>query len=214
MSAKERELTTPTSNSELQRWNERFSAPGYLFGKNPSAFLASQAHWLDAGSRALSIADGDGRNGVWLAKQGLSVVSVDFSAIALEKAAALAKLEDVSIETIEADITSWDWPEAAFDIVVAIFFQFAAPEVRGRIFNGIKSALRPNGLLLLQGYRPEQLDYGTGGPPHRENMYTEALLREAFGDMEFLHFTSHDTVIEEGAGHNGMSALVDLVARK
>ena len=78
----------------------------------------------------------------------------------------------------------------------------------------MKRALKPGGTLLLHGYRPKQLEYGTGGPPHAENMYTEDLLRAAFGDMEILSIESYDREIEEGSGHSGMSALIDRVARK
>lgn len=203
------------SDPQLDRWNQRFStADGYLFGTEPAAFLASQKAALPASGRALAIADGEGRNGVWLARQGLSVVSMDFSPIGQEKARKLAAEAGVEIETIQADIFTWDWPEAEFDLVAGIFFQFADPDQRAGIFAGIRKTLKPGGTLILQGYRPEQVDYGTGGPKQRENMYTEALLRDAFGDWEIVHLRSHDSEVDEGEGHVGMSALIDLVARK
>lgn len=203
------------SDPQLDRWNQRFTdADDYLFGRTPSAFLESQKDVLPASGRALAIADGEGRNGVWLAQQGLSVVSMDFSPIGQAKARKLAAEAGVEIEAILADIFTWDWPEAEFDLIAGIFFQFADPDQRAGIFAGIRKALKPGGILILQGYRPEQVDYGTGGPPQRENMYTEELLREAFGDWEILHLHSHDSEVAEGEGHVGMSALIELVARK
>ena len=101
-----------------------------------------------------------------------------------------------------------------FRSIVAIFIQFAAPEQRARLFAGMQQALKPGGLLLLEGYRVEQLAYGTGGPKDIENLYTAELLRNAFADLEILHLAEYDAPIEEGSGHRGMSALVDLVARK
>jgi len=202
------------TNEALTRWNERFSAPGYLFGTAPNRFLASAKHLLVPGQRALAVADGEGRNGVWLAQQGLAVTSVDFSPVALAKARQLAEQSGVAIETIEADLAGWEWPSAAFDVVVAIFVQFAPPPMRARMFAGMKAALKPRGLLILEGYRPEQVDYGTGGPPNREHMYTKELLETSFADMEILHLKEYDAVIEEGSGHNGRSALIDLIARK
>lgn len=202
------------TNEALARWNERFSAPGYLFGTAPNRFLASAKHLLMPGQRALAVADGEGRNGVWLAQQGLSVTSVDFSPVALAKARQLAEQAGVAIETIEADLADWAWPSAAYDVIVAIFIQFAPPPLRARLFAGMKAALRPRGLLLLEGYRPEQVDYGTGGPPNREHMYTREMLEAAFADMEILHLKEYDAVIEEGTAHNGRSALIDLIARK
>ncbi len=202
------------ANEALTRWNERFSAPGYLFGTAPNRFLAAQKDRLMRGQRALALADGEGRNGVWLARQGLAVTSIDFSPVALAKARELAKQAGVSIETIEADLGAWAWPEGAFDLVVGIFFQFAPPPVRARIFAGIERTLTPGGLLILEGYRPKQLEYGTGGPPHAENMYTRELLESAFPAMEVLHLAEYDAVIEEGTAHSGLSALIDFVARK
>lgn len=203
-----------STNPELDRWNERFSAEEYLFGTAPNAFLSRQRSWLRPGQRALAIADGEGRNGVWLAEQGLDVLSIDFSPVALEKAQQLAAKRGVPLRTGLADLERWDWEPERFDVVAAIFIQFARPELRTAIFQGIRRTLAPGGLLLLQGYRPEQLGYGTGGPPHAENMYTATMLRNAFGDFDILHLEEHDSVISEGAGHHGMSALVDLVARK
>jgi hypothetical protein len=118
------------------------------------------------------------------------------------------------MEIIEADLAAWPWPIAAFDVVVAIFIQFAPPPVRAKIFAGMQAALKPGGLLILEGYRPKQLEYGTGGPPQAENMYTRALLESAFAGLEILHLAEYDAEIAEGSGHKGMSALIDLVAKK
>lgn len=203
-----------TPETPLKRWNKRFAAPGYVFGKEPNRFLKSHAHLLAPRGRALALADGEGRNGVWLAERGLDVLSVDFSAVALEKAQRLAAERDVQLKTEEVDLAHWRWPKSVFDVVAAIFIQFATPPLRDIIFKGIKRTLKPGGLLLLQGYRPEQLNYRTGGPPEAENLYTEELLRAAFGDMTILELWSHDDIIQEGTGHAGMSALIDLVARK
>ena len=200
--------------TELERWETRFTAPEYWFGKAPNAFLKSHAHLLKRGQTALAFADGEGRNGVFLAEQGLDVLSIDFSPNAIAKAKALAKERGVKLRVEQADIFTWSWPPAAFDVVVGIFFQFAPPELRGKLFDNIKKTLKPGGLLLIQGYRPEQVDYKTGGPPQRENMYTRKLLKDAFKDFSSLDIKEHDSVVEEGAGHKGMSALIDLVARK
>ena len=199
--------------AQLERWNNRFAADGYLFGTQPNAFLASQGARLAAGMRALCIADGEGRNSVWLARQGLGVTGFDFSPVGLAKARALAQSAGVSVDYRQSDIFRWDWSAAQYDVVVAIFFQFATPSQRAEIFEGLQAALAPGGLLLLQGYRPEQLAYRTGGPDKVENLYTEELLRESFSALEILHLSCHDDVVDEGPGHRGMSALIDLVAR-
>ncbi|MCF8477478.1 MAG: class I SAM-dependent methyltransferase [Pseudolabrys sp.] len=203
-----------TGNSDYERWQQRFSAPGYLFGTAPNAFLKSCVPLLRKGEHALAIADGEGRNGVYLAEQGLDVLSVDFSPAAQDKARRLAKERDVRLRVEQADIINWDWPEAAFDVVAAIFFQFVNPAERDKIFAGIKKTLKPGGLLLLQGYGRKQIEYKTGGPSDVTRLYTREMLEDAFADFASVDIREHDSVIQEGTGHGGMSALIDLVGKK
>ncbi|HZD89743.1 MAG TPA: class I SAM-dependent methyltransferase [Pseudolabrys sp.] len=203
-----------TDNPDLARWQERFSTPGYLFGKAPNEFLKASARLLPKSGRALAIADGEGRNGVFLAEQGLDVTSVDFSPLAQDKARALAAERGARLTFVQADIVEWDWPAERFDVVVGIFFQFAAPPEREKIFAGIKKTLKPGGLLLLEGYGPKQLEYKTGGPSDLDRLYTRALLEKAFADFASVEVREYDEELKEGARHCGMSALVDLVGRK
>lgn len=195
-------------------WDERYAGDGYLFGTEPNAFLRSQQALLKQGAYCLAVADGEGRNGVWLAGQGLRVLSVEASAVALNKAKKLAQQRAVNVDFELADLLQWDWGVNRFDVVVAIFIQFTGAEQRGEMFAKIKRCLKPGGLLLLQGYTPRQLEYKTGGPPVAENLYTEPMLRSAFSEMEIIHLREHDDIIREGTGHRGMSALIDLVAKK
>jgi SAM-dependent methyltransferase len=195
-------------------WDERYSTPDYLFGEEPNAFLARQKDRLPKAGTALAVADGEGRNGVWLAQQGLDVLSIDASPVGLEKARRLADKRGVAVTTQLLDIAAYDWPDARFDVIAGIFFQFAGPELRDQIFAGMKSALKPGGLLLIEGYGPRQLEYKTGGPGIPENLYTEALLAEAFAGLEIIELREYDAELSEGARHVGMSSLVDLVARK
>lgn len=195
-------------------WDGRYSVGHYFYGTEPNAFLAGQAEWLKPGMKVLAVADGEGRNGVWLARQGLDVTAVDFSDAAVEKSRRLAEQAGVTVRHQHVDLFAWDWGENAWDALVAIFVQFVGPEDRPAFHARMKRALKPGGLLLLQGYRPKQVEYGTGGPSNPSNLYTADDLRREFADFEILHLAEHDSVIEEGEGHSGLSALVDLVARK
>ncbi len=202
------------ANPELDRWNQRFAAEGFHFGTEPNVFLASQASRLRPGMTALSIADGEGRNGVWLAQQGLAVTAFDFSPVALEKAKRLAASKGVEVQLELSELGAWDWDARQYDVIAGIFIQFATPAERAHLFAGICRALKPGGMLLLQGYRPEQIKYGTGGPRVPEQLYTGALLKEAFAALEILELREHDSEVHEGQGHSGPSALIDLVARR
>jgi cyclopropane fatty-acyl-phospholipid synthase-like methyltransferase len=193
-------------------WDQRYSGEEYFYGTEPNAFLVSQAGRLRSGMKCLAVADGEGRNGVWLAEQGLDVLSVDASPVAQTKAQKLAQVRGVKMRFGQVDLLQWAGDDL-YDMVAAIFIQFVGPDLRAQQFANLKQHLKPGGLLLLQGYRPQQLDYKTGGPSQVENLYTETMLRELCADMEILHLQEHDSVIHEGSGHSGMSALIDLVAR-
>ena len=195
-------------------WNERFSGEEYFYGTTPNAFLASQAHLLKPGQFVLSVADGEGRNGVWLAEQGLDVLAVDFSEKALQKSRKLAESRGVALQTELADLYNWNWGEKRFDVIVAIFIQFTSSQQRPALHLAIQRALKPGGLLLLQGYTPKQLEFKTGGPSNRDNLYNATDLQRDFAAMEILQLREREMAISEGPGHSGMSALVDLVARK
>jgi len=197
-------------------WSARYRDVGddSLFRPPPKKFLASQAGRFGDGMRVLSVADGEGRNAVWLAEQGCQVLATEISPVALEKAAKLARGHNVAVDFVQADILNWDWPQEEFDAVVGIFIQFATPAERPRQLAGMKQAVKSGGWLFLQGYTPKQLEYKTGGPSAVENLYTAALLRELFADWEIISLHEHEDTIEEGSAHIGRSALIDLVARK
>ena len=200
--------------SEWERWQGRYAVPDYIFGEEPNAFLAAQKHRLPAVGEALAVADGEGRNGVFLAQQGLDALSIDFSPHGQAKARALAMRRGVRLETRLADLHTFDWPEAQFDVIADIFTQFSAPADRAVKFAGIRKALKPGGLLLIEGYTPRQLRFGTGGPKAVEQFYTMDLLEEAFGGFSTLLIREYDAVLAEASAHAGPSALIDLVAWK
>jgi SAM-dependent methyltransferase len=195
-------------------WDERYDTDEYVFGEAPNAFLASQRERLAGYRNALAVADGEGRNGVWLAEQGLGVTSIDASPVGLAKARRLAGKRGVSLTTMLADIADYVWPEGQFDVVAGIFFQFAPPAMRDDIFAGMIRTLAPGGLLLIEGYGPRQMQYRTGGPGILDQLYTEELLAERFSALDIIELRSYDAELAEGNRHSGLSALVDLVARK
>lgn len=195
-------------------WNDRFATEAFVFGTEPSQFLVAQRAYLEPGLTALAVADGEGRNSVYMAQCGLSVTAMEAAPNAIAKARTLAADRGVTVDFVEADIFDWDWGATEFDLVAGIFIQFMGAEARAGVFDGMKRAVKPGGLIMIHGYTPKQLDYATGGPKQVENLYTEALLAEAFDGWEVLRLASYDMELDEGAGHAGMSALIDLIARK
>jgi SAM-dependent methyltransferase len=203
-----------TNTDEFQRWQQRFSTPEYAFGKEPNEFLLRCRPLLPRTGKVLAVADGEGRNGVWLARQGLDVLSIDFSPAAQAKARALAAEHKVAVAFLEIDVHAWTYPEEAFDVVVEIFTQFSTPAERPPKWAGMRRALKRGGLLIVQGYTPKQLDYGTGGPKQVEQLYTREMLEHAFGDFNDITIVEEERELHEGPAHSGMSAVIGLTARK
>ena len=198
----------------VDTWNRRFSETGYLFGTSPNVWLREHAAVWQRGERILCVADGEGRNSVWLAGLGLAVDAFDISEVAVSKARRLAAAQNVSVNLAVMGCDDCRWPVGAYDGVAAIFVQFADPAARQRLFANIARCLRPGGRLVLQGYTPKQLEYRTGGPPIASHLYTEPLLRAELAELEILELREYEADMAEGAGHSGRSALIGLVARR
>jgi SAM-dependent methyltransferase len=207
-------MTSKPFDDAARVWDERFDTTDFVFGTEPNAYLAKQAHRLTRGQRALAVADGEGRNSVWMARQGLQVDAFDISAVGIAKARQLARDANVDVAYSVCDCSTWNWPRDAYAVIAAIFIQFADPALRAHLFAGMTAALRPGGILILQGYTPKQLDYKTGGPGVLENLYTESMLRSAFGSLEILELEEYEAELGEGKRHTGRSALIGMVARK
>jgi 2-polyprenyl-3-methyl-5-hydroxy-6-metoxy-1,4-benzoquinol methylase len=209
------EIVTDTRFMQsAETWNERYSEPGFVFGTQPNAYLADKRVLIEPGKTALAVADGEGRNSVWLAQQGLNVDAFDVSPVGVAKARQLAQQAAVTVNYHVSSCDDWDWRPAAYDYVVAIFVQFADPEMRRRLFTNMITALKPGGFLILQGYTPKQLEYNTGGPGLPEHLYTEEMLKSAFADLRLIDMQVYEAELDEGTRHRGMSALIGMVGRK
>ncbi len=203
-------------------WEDRFQTPDYVFGKAPASVLLTHRDRLIAGQTALSVADGEGRNSVFMAEQGLAVTALEYAPSALEKARKLADERAVTVAFQHCDVLADPFPAPAealapnggYDLTVGIFIQFTGPEGRALLFDKMARATAPGGLILLHGYTPKQLDYGTGGPRAVENLYTPELLSQAFPGWAILENHSYERDLDEGHGHSGRSALIDFIARK
>jgi len=207
-------MTTTNSTpfaDPAQTWNARFAKDSYVFGTEPNEWLRRQAAIWKPGSSILSVADGEGRNSVWLAKQGHQVDAFDISEVGVAKAKRLADNHHASVNFTVAGCDGFAWPQDHYDGVATIFVQFADPELRARLFGNMVSSLKPGGSLILLGYTPKQLQYRTGGPSVLSHLYTPDLLRESFSDLDIQIMDEYETELTEGDGHKGRSAVIGLV---
>lgn len=194
-------------------WDARYAEPGWAFGTEPNDFLYEAASHLPPSGRVLCLAEGEGRNAVWLAERGHAVTAVDTSSIGLEKARRLAASRGVHIETIVSDLGAFDLGKSAWDGIVSIFAH-VPPAIRRQVHGQVPAALAPGGVLLLEAYRPEQLSKGTGGPPDDERMLNLNRLKAELGTLEWILARELERDVIEGRYHTGPAHVVQLIARR
>jgi SAM-dependent methyltransferase len=184
-------------------WDQNYSLEGYKYGLAPNAFLVGQSGRFPTNAQVLVPGDGEGRNGVWLAKQGHRVTSVDSSKVGLDKALVLASREGVTIQTCLADLAEWSPPAAGFDLVVLTFLHLS-PALRTDVHRRLVQALKPGGLLILEAFHPRQLDFNSGGPRDAAMLYPLESLRADFeGLLDEILAWEGETSLDEGPGHQG-----------
>jgi 2-polyprenyl-3-methyl-5-hydroxy-6-metoxy-1,4-benzoquinol methylase len=206
-----------TASERAAMWDARYAPEPYAYGVAANAFLVAQAHRLKPGMRALVPGDGEGRNGVWLAEQGLDVDTLDLSARGVAKARRLAAARGVGLNAMQADVLAWVWPREAYDVVALIYLHLAADE-RRLLHARSLAALRHGGLLILEAFRPEQLAAhaagARGGPREARLLYARADLAADFAGQEILELAEASAVLEEGALHVGASEVIRAVVRR
>jgi SAM-dependent methyltransferase len=196
----------------MMSWDERFADEGYFYGVAPNDFLASQFETIPLG-RVLCLAEGEGRNAVFLAEQGYQVTAVDASQVGLDKAVKLAKDRGVRITTVQADLAEYQIEPNSWQGIVSIFCHLPS-ELRQQVHRAATDGLVSGGVIILEAYTPAQLNNTTGGPPTEELMMTEALLREDFKELDIVHLTELKRDVIEGRGHTGAADVVQLTAVK
>ena len=194
-------------------WDERYSIDEYLFGKEPAQALLRNEEHLVSGGTTLVIADGEGRNSVYLAKKGFKVTATDNSIVANRKAKSLAVIENVQVDYKLEDFFDINWNGKSYDNVIGICFQFVPHHLIDNVLMDLRSATKKGGTLLIHGYTPTQLKYGTGGPKDKSLMYTKNTFTNLFHESEIFKLEEYEAIINEGVGHSGLSAMIDFIAK-
>jgi len=197
-------------------WDERYGGADYAYGFEPNGFLANQTAERVTDLAALVPGDGEGRNGVWLAAQGYAVDTLDLSEAGVAKAKRYAQTRGVTLNAVVADALAWDWPKAHYDLIALIYLHLV-PESRKRLHALALAALKPGGRIVLEAFRPEQIERqragARGGPRDAALLYTIDDLRADFAAAELETLEACEIDLREGELHVGPSALVRLVAR-
>lgn len=194
-------------------WEQRYAEKGWAYGTEPNTFLLARKSLFPAGARVLVVGDGEGRNGVWLAQQGLEVTSVDYSAAGLRKARELAIAKGARINTVCADLTEWVWPRATFDAVVSIYVHFP-PAVRAAVHRAMLASLKPRGFLLMEAFNKDQARYASGGPRDVAMLYAPDELQDDFAGAQIELMESAVVDLNEGQYHRGPGAVLRVILRQ
>jgi SAM-dependent methyltransferase len=192
-------------------WDERYAAAEYVYGTEPNDFLAEHAHELVG--PVLSLAEGEGRNGVYLATLGLEVHGVDGSAVGLAKAQALARARGVTIHTEVVDLADFAPEPERYGAVISIWAHLPSP-LRARLYPVVERSLRPGGLFLLEAYSLDQLAYDTGGPKDPDHLMSIAKIERELPGLEPILLRERVRDVQEGKLHAGASAVVQFLGRK
>jgi len=191
-------------------WDNVYNTEQYMYGKQANEFLKSNYEQLPKGN-ILMLAEGEGRNAVFLAKLGYQVTAVDISEVGLEKARKLATQNGVEIETICTDLAHFDLGFQQWDGIVSIFCHLPAA-LRQSLYHRVERALKPKGVLLIEGYTPEQLNYNSGGPPVAEMMISKSILTAELPHLHFSLLQELQREVIEGINHSGLGAVVQGIA--
>ncbi|MFT5729200.1 MAG: SAM-dependent methyltransferase [Desulforhopalus sp.] len=199
--------------SESLKWDQRYSEPGYAYGTDPNDFLKASLEYLPANGSVLCLAEGEGRNSVFLARRGFKVTAVDSSPVAMDKTQALAQKHGVQVTSIVADLAEFTLEPNQYDGIISIFCHLPIP-IRKIVHSFIPKSLRNDGIFLLEGYTPKQLEHSTGGPPIKELLMQLHVLQEELSGLETIHGIELEREIHEGKLHNGLGAVVQYIGKK
>lgn len=194
-------------------WDERYNSDDFFYGTEPNDFLKSVIKFLPPAGKVLSLAEGEGRNAVFLAKNGFDVVGVDSSSVGLKKAQQLADKSGVTIKTVCADLADFTIEKSTYDVVNIIFCHLPRP-LRDNVFKAAVAGLKPGGAIVMEVYSTEQLTYNTGGPSDAGWLSTFEELDDYFGELKMVIKQKILRTIYEGERHYGLSSVIQVLAFK
>ncbi len=200
-------------SNKLNKWDQRYSEPGYAYGTDPNDFLVDSIERLPAGGKVLCLADGEGRNSVYLARNGFEVTAIDASTVGVKKKRQLAKEHGVKVEAIVADLADSTIDSDCYDAINSIFCHLPLP-LRKKVHKSVAKSLRKEGIFLLEGYAPKQLENNTGGPRIPELLMELKDVTEEITPLRLIHSIEKDRDIKEGKLHTGIGSIVQVIAKK
>ena len=193
-------------------WDERYDEPEYAYGVKPNDFLLANHKVLPQG-KVLSLAEGEGRNAVFLAKQGFQVTAIDSSIVGINKAKKLAEENDVKVDFLHIDICDFNFEENYWDAIVSIFCPLPSM-LRRDVYLRLQRSLKKGGVFLLEAYTPKQVQFDTGGGKDRDLMQSSQTLNQELTALKFSHLSELQRSVVEGKYHTGLASVVQAVGSR
>lgn len=200
-------------NVFMGHWDNRFRSENYVYGKSPNAFIEEFHQRLNLSGDALAIAEGEGRNAVYLAEKGMNVTTWDFAQSGLDKTNKLALERGVSVQTELVDLNEAKWPTDSWDEIICVFGHFPT-ELRTKTLQQIKKAVKPGGYFITEVYSHYQIPYKSGGPPNVEMLYKPEEFLTTFADWRIQHFFMGEVTRHEGELHNGLAHVIQFAGQR
>jgi hypothetical protein len=197
----------------LNQWNIRFQDEDYVYGREPNVFLADIQKKLQLSGDTLAIAEGEGRNAVFLAEQGMKVTAWDYAESGLAKTKKLADSRAVTVSTELVDLNDVNWEKDKWDQLICIFGHFPT-DLRKKTLQGVKETIKPGGYYVTEVYSIYQLPYVSGGPKDLDFLYNPEDFLQVFSDWRIIHFFMGEVTRHEGKLHNGLSHVIQFVGQK
>jgi SAM-dependent methyltransferase len=198
---------------DVHFWDKRYKEQGYAYGLEANDFLKSKINELKPQSKILCLAEGEGRNAIFLAEHNHEVTAIDYSIEGLNKLINLAEDRNLNIETICADLSNYKIESNKWDAIICVFGHFPA-SIRQSIFTQVYGGLKSNGVFLMEAYDKNQLKFKTGGPQVEELLYNTEELESDFHKFNNIFIKTHIREISEGIYHNGNSSVIQVIAIK
>lgn len=195
-----------------QFWNERYAEHEFAYGKEPNQFLKEHIHLLPKG-KVLFVAEGEGRNAVFAAKNGLQVYAFDYSDSGRNKAKDLASENNVVIDYEVSDVLQLSYKKNSFDAIVFIFAHFPS-DIRKKAHEELLSLVKPNGKIVFEAFSKEQLKYSSGGPKESAMLFSEDEVRKEFVNVTFDFLKTQLVMLNEGPYHQGEGKVIRFIGTK
>tara|TARA_B100000795_G_scaffold103119_1_gene76022 strand:+ start:3456 stop:4076 length:621 start_codon:yes stop_codon:yes gene_type:complete len=201
-----------------EMWDKRYGNTEYAYGEEPNAFFKKTLDKLDLKGSILLPAEGEGRNAVYAAKKRMEVFAFDISIEGKNKALELAKKENVEINYEVGEFSNLNIANYTYDSAALIYAHFP-PNIRDSYHQKISELIKPNGILILEGFSKshlalQQQNPNVGGPKNEALLFSIEMMKKDFANFEIIQLEEKEIELNEGEYHQGKAKVIRFIGKK